>query len=212
MKIYNFKKLLSYIKKQKKKRKEEKKKNTFCPESSLGISTRQSVSLPLRHYWKVTDDISLLVKLSPWNFGQRALYKVDRALLNTNSKILFRRGTTVLTVQTERKRISSHLKNRFQADTVWTLCSYLKVNYPKSLPFVLKKVLFSKFIAKSTYRLLKRPQKKNKPIEIWPKQDTLRCCMETQNASHTRWGKSGHYRNIYPIYTSIDGPSDFAGR
>ena len=44
-------------------------------------------------------------------------------------------------------------------------CSYLKVNYPKSLPFVLKKVLFSKFIAKSTYRLLKWPQK-IKPIEI----------------------------------------------
>ena len=54
------------MKKQKKKKKKRREgENTFCPESSLGISTRQSVSLPLRHYWKIPDDISLLVKLSP---------------------------------------------------------------------------------------------------------------------------------------------------
>ena len=52
-------------KQMKKKKKRREGENTFCPESSLAISTRQSVSLPLRHYWKIPDDISLLVKLSP---------------------------------------------------------------------------------------------------------------------------------------------------
>ena len=35
---------------------------------------------------------------------------------------------------------------------------YLKADYPKSLPFTLKSTLYSKFTAKSTYRLLKPPQ------------------------------------------------------
>ena len=39
------------------------------------------------------------------------IYKVDRALLNMNSKILFRRMIAVWTVKTRCKRISLHLKN-----------------------------------------------------------------------------------------------------
>ena len=38
---------------------------------------------------------SILLKAFSYNLSQRALYKVDRALLNTNSEILFRRMTAV---------------------------------------------------------------------------------------------------------------------
>ena len=47
-------------------------------------------------------------------FPRRDLYKVDRAPLNMNSKVFFRRKTAVWTVKTLRKRISSHLKNAFK--------------------------------------------------------------------------------------------------
>ena len=70
------------------------------------------------------------------NVRQRALYKVERALLNTNSDILFRRMTAVLTVNPNvnaRTRFSLIIQNR--------------------LHLLLKVLLNSKFIAKSTYRL-----------------------------------------------------------
>ena len=102
-------------------------------------------------------------KAFPYNFRQRALYKVDRALLNTNSKIPFRRMTAVLTVKTQRKLISSHFKNRCRTKPIRyklvcyenVFCyldfrSHLKAYYQKSLHFLLKVLLHSKFIAKST--------------------------------------------------------------
>ena len=111
MKICNLKKLLSYIKKQKKRRQEQK---YLLPGIELGnfyAPVRLATTTPLlKNYWWY----QFISKAFPQNFRQRALYKVDQALLNTNSKILFRRGTTVLTVKTERKRISSHLTNRPQ--------------------------------------------------------------------------------------------------
>ena len=170
------------MKKQKKKKEEKRRRKYLLPGIELGnfyAPVRFATTTPLLK--------------NPWwyQFISKAF---DRALLNTNSKILFRRGTTVLTVKTERKRISSHLKNRFQADMVWTRLAASKTCFVTSIfahilrlivqnrfHLFLKKVLFSKFIAKSTYRLLKWPQK-IKPIEIWPKQGTLRCCLETQNA------------------------------
>ena len=54
---------------------------------------------------------NMILKPFPLERRQRNLYKVDRALLNMNSKIFFRRMTVVLTVKTQLKRISSHLKN-----------------------------------------------------------------------------------------------------
>ena len=90
-------------------------------------------------------------KAFPYNFRQRALYKVDRALLNTNSKIPFRRMTTVLTVKTQRKLISSQLKNRCRTKPIRykLVCHknvfyyldfrlYIKAYHQKSLRFALK--------------------------------------------------------------------------
>ena len=68
-----------------------------------------------------------------------------------NSKTFFRRMTVVLTVKTQRKRISSNLKNGsptkpIRHELVWeqnVFCyldyrSYLEDSYPKSLPLALK--------------------------------------------------------------------------
>ena len=97
------------------------------------------------------------------------LYKVDRALLNMNSRIFFRRMAAVLTVKTQRKCISSHLKNgnpikptRLRANEFRYLDfrSHRKADYPKyRFHLLLKVLLHSKFTAKSTYRLIKRLQK-----------------------------------------------------
>ena len=71
-----------------------------------------------------------------------------------NSKIFFRRMTAVWTVKTQRKRMSSHLKHGSRTKPIryQLVCeqnvfyyrdfhSYLNVNHPKSLPFVLKSTL-----------------------------------------------------------------------
>ena len=67
-----------------------------------------------------------------------------------NSKVFFRRMTAVWIVKTQRKRISSHLKNGSPIKPMYKLVceenvfcyrdvlSYLKANYPKSLQFALK--------------------------------------------------------------------------
>ena len=68
-----------------------------------------------------------------------------------NSKTFFRRMTVVLTVKTQRKRISSNLKNESPTNPIRhelvceqnVFCyldfrSYLEDNYPESLPFALK--------------------------------------------------------------------------
>ena len=57
---------------------------------------------------------NILSTFLPEHFRQRDLYKVDRTLLNMNSKVFFRRMTTVWTVKTQRKRISSHLRTEAQ--------------------------------------------------------------------------------------------------
>ena len=72
-----------------------------------------------------------------------------------NSKIFFRRIPAGWTVKTQRKRISSNLKNglaqlsRYGINQVNSqnvfrygdFRSYLKANYPKSFPFALKNFL-----------------------------------------------------------------------
>ena len=115
---------------------------------------------------------------------QRDLYKVDRAPLNMNWTIFLRRMTAVLRVKTQRKRISSHLKNGCpnssnyteQADTVGSSSSktcfvtsifapFLRLIIQNRFHLLLKVLFYSKFIAKSTYRLLKRAAAKTtKPI------------------------------------------------
>ena len=146
MKIYNLKKLLRYIKKQKKKEEKKRRRKYLMPEIELWnfyARVRFATTMPplKSHWW-----YQFISKAFPQNFRQRALYKVDRALLNTNSKILFRRGTTVLTVKTERKRISSHLKNRFQADTVWTRLAAGKTCFVTSIfAHILRLIIQNRF-------------------------------------------------------------------
>ena len=131
----------------------------------MGISTRESVSLPERHHLKVTDDISLLVKLSFRTSAGAPFIK----FFKHEFKDTFQKSDYCFGGE---NRTRTHLIAFNQADAseqnvfcYLDFCSYLKVNRPKSLPFVLKKVLFSKFIAKSTYRLACIPntaEKKNR--------------------------------------------------
>ena len=70
------------------------------------------LSLPLGHVEHTKRDVeNILLNPFPYNFRQRYLYKVDRAVLNMNSKIFFRRITGVWTVKSQRKP-------NFKADTV----------------------------------------------------------------------------------------------
>ena len=72
----------------------------------------------------------------------------------------------------------------------------LKLIIPNQFHLLLKVLLYSKFIAKSTYRLLKRPQKKASTLAI-----SVECCLETKNASWrqtTIWRHGRHHR-IYGI-------------
>ena len=131
--------------------KRREKEKQILPDSISGPSARRAISLPL---------------------AQLDLYKVDRALLNMNSKIFFRRMTAVLTVTTQLQRISSHLKKGCPTKPI-RYSSVSKTCFVKSIfahilrliianrfHLLLKVLLHSKFIAKSTYRLLKRPLRK----------------------------------------------------
>jgi len=91
--------------------------------------------------------------------------------------------------------------------------SYLKANYPKSLPFTLKVLLHLKFTAKSTYRLLKQLLKNQINTNMTKARHSSELPGNTKRSvmSHTRWRQGGHHHDIYK-YTSIDGPADFAGR
>ena len=140
-KICKFNTNLSYIKKQ--------NKTTIT-----NLKKKLNVLLPLSHVEHIVNaTIIFYWKALPQNFRQRALYKVDRAPLNTDSKIPFRRMTAVLTLKTQRKLILSHLKNRFRTKPIQykfvchenVFCylyfrSYLKGYYQKSLPFALKSI------------------------------------------------------------------------
>ena len=79
---------------------------------------------------------------------------------------------------------------------------------------LLKVLLPLKFIAKSTYQLLKQllknqinrnTPKKARHSSVLP--GNAKCSV----TSHTRWRQGGHHHDIYK-YTSIHGPADFAGR
>ena len=132
--------------------KRREKGKQIPPDSISGPSARRAISLPL---------------------AQLDLYKVDRALLNMNSKIFFRRMTAVLTVTTQLQRISSHLRKDAQLSRCGINSSVSKTCFVKSIfahilrliipnrfHLLLKVLLHSKFFAKSTYRLLKRPLRK----------------------------------------------------
>ena len=93
---------------------------------------------------------NILLKLFPLALPTTRLYTVDRALLNMNPKVFFRRMTAVWTVKSQRKRISLHLKNGSPTKPIRyklvceenVFCyrdvrSYLKTNYPKSFQFAL---------------------------------------------------------------------------
>ena len=101
-------KVLNKKRKEKRKRGEEKKKKRQVLPSNAGPSTRRAW-----HYHQATPNTQgkfwkyIMKTLSSRTY----LYKVDRALLNMNSRIFFRRMAAVLTVKTQRKCISSHLKN-----------------------------------------------------------------------------------------------------
>ena len=73
--------------------------------------------------------------------------------------------TAVLTVKTQRTRISSHLKNRCPTRPIryklvceknvfcyLDFCLYLKANYPKSLPFALKSTFAFEIHCKTSLR------------------------------------------------------------
>ena len=132
--------------------KKREKEKQILPDSISGPSARGAISLPL---------------------AQLDLYKVDRALLNMNSKIFFRRMTADLTVTTQLQRISSHLKKGCPTKPIRyklvheqnVFCKsifahILRLIIPNRFHLLLKVLLHSKFIAKSTYRLLKRPLRK----------------------------------------------------
>lgn len=90
----------------------------------------------------------------------------NKACVNTNSKVFFRRMTGVLPVKKKKqtkKQFKSHLKNRCPTrpirQLVWKVGrkrvfsyfdfrSYLKANYPDRFHFLLKVFLPGKFIAK----------------------------------------------------------------
>ena len=97
-------------------------------------------------------DKSLNLMPFPWNFRRQTLYR-DRSVLNTNSKIYFRKTTgRLLTVKKQCKRISwqEHFPNR--ADTTRLrseakhMFSYLdfrcyfEANGPRSHPFSVKDI------------------------------------------------------------------------
>ena len=116
------------------------------PEIKLGTFETQGNIVTTR------PDINYIIKtLSPRTSATATCIKLIRALLNMNSKIVFRRMTAVWTVKTQSKRISSHLKNGSPTKPIRyklvceqnVFCyrdvrSYLESNYPKSLPFALK--------------------------------------------------------------------------
>ena len=147
---------------------------------------------------------------------QRDLYNVDRAPLNMNWTIFLRRMTAVLRVKTQRKRISSHLKNGCpnsynyteQADTVGSSSSktcfvtsifapFLRLIIQNRFHLLLKVLFHSKFIAKSTYRLLKRPLKQPEPIA-----DMTKARHSLMLPGSTNWRQGGHHGDIYK-YTAI---------
>ena len=148
---------------------------------------------------------------------QRDLYNVDRAPLNMNWTIFLRRMTAVLRVKTQRKRISSHLKNGCpnsynyteQADTVGSSSSktcfvtsifapFLRLIIQNRFHLLLKVLFHSKLIAKSTYRLLKRAAAKTtKPIA-----DMTKARHSSMLPGSTNWRQGGHHRDIYK-YTAI---------
>ena len=87
----------------------------------------------------------------------------NKACVNTNSKIFFRRMTGVLPVKKKKKQFKSHLKNRCPTRPIRQLVckvgrkrvfscfdfrSYLKANYPDCFHFLLKVFLPGKFIAR----------------------------------------------------------------
>ena len=75
-------------KEKEKKRKEEENKNRFHPQSNLGPFFFGPFSLPLSHLRQYYErDDNLLFKTFPSRTSTGALYKTERALLNTNSKI-----------------------------------------------------------------------------------------------------------------------------
>ena len=111
---------LSYFKKQnkpaitkkktKQKEKKMRKEKQGLPIIELRTFNAQghSVITSPTHY---ESSENILLKPFPLVLRQRDLCQVDRALLNMNSKTFFRTMTVVLTVNTQRKRISSNLKN-----------------------------------------------------------------------------------------------------
>ena len=145
-KIYKFKNLKRYKetkqkcnkwKENQKKRKREKEKQVL-PELETFYATGRIVTTWTRETrWRNFENIFLRTSASV-------------TCINMNSKILFRRVTAVLTVKTQRKRISSHLKNGCPTKPIWykLVCEQNR--------FHLQVRLHSKFIAKGTYRLLKR--------------------------------------------------------
>ena len=97
--------------KEKEKRSEEKK---VLLRIKLGTFVRHAG--PHRYNWATWNSEKNLRKyiietVFPSTSACATVYTVDRALLNMNSKVFFRRMTAVCTVKTQRKRISSHLKN-----------------------------------------------------------------------------------------------------
>ena len=81
--------------------------------SNPGPLTPRAKSLPPSHVEHTAYNVENIV-LKPFPLETSASTtrtKIDRALFNMNSKIFFRRMTAVWSVKTQRKRISSHLKN-----------------------------------------------------------------------------------------------------
>ena len=132
-----------------------------------------ATSLPLCHMGTYHQgDDNIVFKQFPIELWPACPVLAHQALLNTNSKLFFWRMTGVVTVKTEKKNklkcILSHLKNRCPTEPIryklickqnvfcyLVFCSYPLANNPNRFHFLLKVLLPSKFIAKSTFRLLK---------------------------------------------------------
>ena len=100
-------------KRKEKEKRSEKKKGSAQNQTWDLRSTRRPASLPLGHMEHSEKNCRkyIIETVSPSTSASATVYTVDRAVLNMNSKVFFRRMTAVWTVKTQRKRISSPLNN-----------------------------------------------------------------------------------------------------
>ena len=91
------------------------------PDPSL-FESQKVVTLPPPPPPPLGSDKSLNLMPFPWNFRRQTLYR-DRSVLNTNSKIYFRKTTgRLLTVKKQCKRISWQCKNIFPTEPIQLVC------------------------------------------------------------------------------------------